>query len=176
MNTEIFIQLLERVSDSDWQAIVGGQALCMIDDERLEVGDSDNNAAIVKNTIPGRSHSERFKQEVINDAESILQKYYFIHPLTQAGFNRQAKKLIKLKGAKAFAATSGNLPEFSLFVDGGELLAEGADSPRHRYGAFCEIEKMPAEPVIVESRVIEWLQNNEAYELYLNMNVCRYNC
>jgi hypothetical protein len=62
-----------------------------------------------------------------------------------------------------------------LFVDGGEVIAECADSPRHRYGVFCELESTLSEHAI-EEQVRQWLERGEAYEDYLGMNVCRYNC
>ncbi|OBS08408.1 hypothetical protein [Acidihalobacter prosperus] len=96
-------------------------------------------------------------------------------PLSQDAFDRQVEVLFSAHGAGAFAACAGALPDFTLFVDGEHVVAEPQGSPRHRYGAYCELEE-PLTGEALEVRVRRWLRGGEAYTLYLSMNVCRYSC
>lgn len=95
--------------------------------------------------------------------------------LKQSYFNQQVEQLFALHGVAAFAAPSGHYPQFTLFVEEETVVAESASSPRHRYGAFCELDK-PLTGAELEKHVRQWLNSGEAYALYLSMNVCRYNC
>lgn len=95
--------------------------------------------------------------------------------LSQSNFNHQVEQLFALHGPAAFAAPSGHYPQLTLFVEEETVVAESVSSPRHRYGAFCELDK-PLAGVALEKHVRQWLSSAEAYALYLSMNVCRYNC
>jgi hypothetical protein len=95
--------------------------------------------------------------------------------LTQLEFNTQVAALFARYGANAFAAPAGALPPYTLFVDGDTVVAEPASSPKHRYGAFCELPNGLAEARVVDY-INQWLHRGEAYTVYLSMNVCRYNC
>jgi hypothetical protein len=95
--------------------------------------------------------------------------------LTQTEFNQQVAQLFAVHGAAAFAAPSGHFPQLTLFVEDETVVAESATSPRHRYGAFCELDKA-LDGAVLEKQVRQWLSSGEAYALYLSMNVCRYNC
>lgn len=96
-------------------------------------------------------------------------------PLTQDEFEHQVEALFAAHGAGAFAASPGCLPVRTLFVDGAQVVAETADSPRHRYGAFCEPGR-EMDAAALNDYVWHWLRGGEAYRLYLSMNVCRYSC
>jgi len=175
MNNQEFLDQLIQLHDPDWQAVMEGKALLMIDDLALTVGDANADTVIIKGAKPAIESAEQLKQETIKNAASILDRYYFTHTLSRVGFDHQAQRHILAKGAEAFAATAGQWPAFSLFVEAGELLAIPAGSARHRYGAFCELDKALAQAAI-KDRVEQWLHSGEAYQLYLSMNVCRYNC
>ena len=95
--------------------------------------------------------------------------------LSRSDFDRQVEALFGQHGARAFAALEGQYPERTLFVEGEQVVAESADSPRHRYGTFCELEE-PLSGAALEAHVRQWLASGDAYELYIGMNVCRYNC
>ena len=95
--------------------------------------------------------------------------------LSQADFNQQVQKLFDVHGAAAFAAPAGQSPQYTVFVDGETVVAEGSASPRHRYGTFCELSRLLANDALV-AYVQKWLERGEAYNLYLSMNVCRYSC
>ncbi|WP_322629614.1 hypothetical protein [Halothiobacillus sp.] len=95
--------------------------------------------------------------------------------LTQTEFNQQVETLFAMHGATSFAAGAGNYPLHTLFVDGDRVIPESADSPRHRYGAFCELDHA-LNDAARDAHVRRWLSSGEAYNLYLSMNVCRYNC
>lgn len=96
-------------------------------------------------------------------------------PLSQAVFNRQVEELFDIHGASAFAAVAGQYPKYTLFVEGDRVVAESAECPRHRYGAFCELDHALGDATL-NDRVRQWLSSGEAYSLCLNMNVCRYSC
>lgn len=96
-------------------------------------------------------------------------------PLTQDEFEHQVEALFAAHGTAAFAAAAGELPARSLFVDGAQVVVETADSPRHRYGAFCELDRV-LDAAALNDYVWHWLRGGEAYSLYLSMNVCRYRC
>jgi len=175
MNEATFIQQLQQISPAEWQAVAQGKGVLVVDDLRLEIGPaSAPNAVIVASTDPG-ADAAGLKLESLSSAAELLRNYYLTHPLSLAGFNHQAEALIRQHGASAFTALVGRLPRLTLFVDGGEVVAESAESPRHRYGVFCELDR-PLEDTALDRRVWQWLQRGEAHERYLEMNVCRYNC
>ncbi|ANJ66308.1 hypothetical protein A9404_01970 [Halothiobacillus diazotrophicus] len=95
--------------------------------------------------------------------------------LSESEFNQQVEQLFAQHGIAAFAAPYGSVPPFTLFVEEDTVVAESASSPRHRYGAFCELDD-PLTGEALETHVQHWLRSGEAYALYLSMNVCRYNC
>lgn len=177
MNENTFKQQLAALTGDDWQAVIDGQALLVVDDLRLEVGPVDAPDAIIVASagLPGESDAEGLRRESLSTATALLHNYYLTHPLTLAGFNRQVEALIRQHGASAFSAQPGQLPRFTLFVDGGEVVAEPSGSPRHRYGVFCELDR-PLDKAATGEHVRKWLQRGEAHERYLEMNVCRYNC
>lgn len=103
--------------------------------------------------------------------------------LSQTDFNQQVEELFAIHGAAAFAAPLGETPRYTLFVDGERVVAESAESPRHQYGAFCALEtaleaalEAKLKGDALDEHVRAWLDSGEAYELYLGMNVCRYDC
>jgi hypothetical protein len=95
--------------------------------------------------------------------------------LSKTEFNQRVEELFEAHGAASFAAVGGQYPRYTLFVVGDQVVVETADSPRHRYGAFCELDHV-LDDVALDSHVRRWLRNGEAYNLYLSMNVCRYDC
>ena len=175
MNEIIFIHLLRQLQKNDWQAVIEGQAVVLIDDARLEIGPADAPNAIITSPDQNTYDSATLMQESLANASTILSNYYLSHPLTMAGFNRQLEKLMDEYGATAFTAVTGQSAQYTLFVAGGEVIAENADSPRHRYGVFCELAA-PLSAAAGETYIHKWLARGEAYEQYLSMNVCRYNC
>lgn len=175
MNHDQFVQLLRGLDLAEWQSVVEGQSLVMIDDCRLEPGPANAPNAVIHAPGSGGIDAEGLRRDSLADAESILANYYLTHPLTLAGFNRQLAALLDQYGAAAFAALSGQLPQRTLFVDGGEVLAEPPESPRHRYGVFYELDR-PLPDSRLATRLQKWIERGEAHERYLGMNVCRYNC
>ena len=96
-------------------------------------------------------------------------------PPSLSDFNAQVTSLVEQFGAAAFCAPSGRFPEYTLFVDDDRVIAEPRGAPRHPYGVFCEISNELSESQITD-RLNKWLETGEAYEEFLGMNVCRYNC
>ena len=181
MNETLFRQLLQQLPDDLWQRLLDGGGLSLVDDLDLQPGAAEAPDLIIRPDPVARrgrrdaANLAALKAEVMAGAGEILADYYRTHPLTLAGFNRQAQALLARYGMAAFAAVQGGLPERTLFVDGGELVAEAADSPRHRYGVFCELQR-PLSAAVLDERVRRWLERGEAHQRYLGMNVCRYNC
>lgn len=175
MNEATFVEQLKRLTPAEWEAVVEGQGVIIVDDLRVEIGPANApNTVII--AAPGEaSDAEVLKRESLSAAAELLHNYYLTHPLSLPGFNQQAEALIHEHGATAFAAVAGQFPRCTLFVDGGEVVAESAESPRHRYGVYCELER-PLDAAALEGRVRQWLQRGEAHERYLEMNVCRYTC
>lgn len=175
MNDKYFKEQLEQLEDSSWQSILEGYSIVIIDDQRLVLGAEQAENVVVPASSFQFSDADALRREVLSRASALLCSYYQAHPLSLPGFNRQVVQLFERYGAEAFAAPCGELPERTLFVDGSDVIAESADSPRHRYGAYCELESLSPGQDIAEY-VLQWLENGEAHERYLEMNVCRYNC
>ena len=173
MNLTQLTNILESLDDSVWQALLLGQPLLLIDDERV-VAAAESSGKIF---IPPQQAKDisSLRDSVIADAEEHLNNYYLSHPLSQTGFDRQVEKLVEQYGASAFAAVYPDVSERTLFVDVGEVIAEGHDSPRHPYGAYCELEEL-LEGDALQQFVLQWIADGEAYERYISMNVCRYGC
>lgn len=95
--------------------------------------------------------------------------------LSPSEFNQQVETLLTTHGAASFAAVTGTYPRHTLFIAGDRVIAESADSPRHRYGTFCELDSTLNDEALT-AYVWEWLNSGDAHEQYLGMNVCRYNC
>jgi hypothetical protein len=175
MNDRQFLEQLEQLGDSSWQDILAGQVLVLIDDQRLEVRPEETGNVVVSAPSLQSADAAELRREVIARAPELLCRYYQAHPLSLAGFNQQVTRLVRKYGAEAFAAPAGALPERTLFVDGSDVIAEAEDSPRHRYGAYCELEAISPGQDISEY-VMQWIEQGDAHERYLEMNVCRYNC
>jgi hypothetical protein len=175
MNEEQFISLLEQLKDTDWQSIVDGSSLLLIDDQRLEVGSADASNVVLCAPEQAKLNASALKEKAISKAAELLVDYYQTNPLSEAGFTRQAEQRIQQYGAEAFSAQPGQLPQCSLFVEGGEVIADGSDSPRLRYGVYLTLQHLVSEGT-VDDQVRQWLVQGDANEDYLGMNVCRYNC
>lgn len=171
VDTPDFIALLDATDSDLFAQGDPDKALRLIDDERLAWGSRQDHDVIVERLPEGDVAD--VLQWLKDHAQELVSTFYRQHPLTQSGFNRQVKGLFEMFGAEAFAAPEGALPPFSLFVDGGKVVAEPATSARHRYGAYLEIGGQGSD---VASQVLSWLQSGQAYDQYLGMNVCRYNC
>jgi len=175
MNDKHFKEQLEQLEASIWQAVCEGQSIVIINDQRLALGTEQSENVVVSASLFQYSDADELRSEVLSRAPELFCSYYQAHPLTLPGFNRQVADLIERYGAEVFAAPCGELPERTLFVDGSDVIAESAESPRHRYGAYCELESLsPGQDI--KAYVLQWLEKGEAHERYLEMNVCRYNC
>lgn len=167
------IRQLEQLDTDIWQALLHGKPLALVDDQRLELAtESCSNIIILpqqKNDIAS------LRDSLVSTAEEILNNYYLRNPLSKAGFNRQAGQLVNKYGAVAFAAVYPAISERTLFVELGEVIAETSESPRHRYGAYVELDE-PLSEERLGSFVEQWLSSGTAYEQYISMNACRYGC
>lgn len=96
-------------------------------------------------------------------------------PPSLTDFNTQVEALIADYGAAAFCAPEDQTPEFSLFVEDLQVIAEPRNAPRHPYGIYCRVKSGSTEQAMAQ-RLDSWLKSGEAYQEFLAMNVCRYNC
>ena len=175
MNTSLFLTLLNELSDSDWQSVLNGKGLCIIEDQQLQLCLSEEPDMIVLSDVIDANTADALKQQVIHHADDLLSRYYRSHPLSNTGFNSQVEKLVNLHGHEAFIGASGQPSALTLFVEGGEVVVESADSPKHPYGVFMECDKtLPSDKR--KAAFTQWLSSGEAYRQYIGMNVCRYNC
>lgn len=174
MNKAQFKKLLESVSNEQWQSVVDGEALLLVDDEVIQLGPVKANEAIILADRDNAQTADQLRRACLQDVDDILINFYLTRPLTRTGFNNQVKGLVERYGAEKFGAPEGQLPELTLFVDVAEVIAEDTSSPRHRYGAGCELSTFS--PLSPEEQVIRWIESGGAYDRYLGMNVCRYNC
>ncbi len=142
-----------------------GECLIMHHDQALKVGSCDQ-AEVVIWGADENTDAEALRDQVLAEAEQIFEAYYRSHTLTREGFNRQAEKLLELHGAASFTAAPGEQSAYSLFVQGGEVLAVAAGEPRHPYGAYCELMVPLAEPQAAQ-RAKFWLIQGEAHDRYM---------
>ncbi len=175
MNATHLRQQLDTLTEQQWQQLLAGGALEIVDDATLRVGDKTLPHILITAADLHADSVDALRQATIDNAEALIQDYYRRHPLTQEGFNRQARALIDQYGAEAFAATADKPAARSLFVDGGDVVAEPADSPKYPYGVHLELDHS-ADQASITTAVKEWIDSGKAYEDYRGMNVCRYNC
>lgn len=175
MTESIFIEQLKQLSESDWNAIFSGQGLLMVNDQFLEVGSSELPNVILSTQFFSANDQDAFKQHTMETADQLYSNYYRTHPLTVYGFNDQFYRLIQKFSPNVFCASAGQRAEKTLFVEGGELMALGRADPRYAYGVFCELPHSIKSSGIV-TYFSHWIEQGDAYEAYLSMNVCRYNC
>lgn len=175
MNVSQFKSLLEGLDEHSWQALLQGQSLIVIDDESLALEGRLHEKAIVPPQLDKVMEPSSLREFVLLHADEYLNEYYRLNPLSPKGFNRQVQTLVEQYGADAFAAEYPDVPQRTLFVEVGDVIAEDSSSPRHRYGAYCELEQ-PLSGKQLEAFVQQWIDSNQAYERYISMNVCRYSC
>jgi len=173
MTIELFIQLLTQLSTTQWQSIAEGANINLVDDRELVINMENPNSIVEQKDIPATQLSD-VQAYVIENAGELLQQYYTSHPLSQACFNQQVNALFTDFGIDKFIANGHQAAELTLFVEGSEVIAENADSPRHPYGVYFTANEN--NKASFSNQAMNWLDSGEAYETYLGMNVCRYNC
>lgn len=169
INTQLF-----QLTQKDWEDLFNGAQLVMHDDEKLTLqAQAIENIFLTASMIETGAANE-LKYQAIEQAEELLGHYYRKHPLTKKGFYRKALPLIKDQ-EHDFAAAPRQEPNSTLFVEGGEVVAEDQSSPKFLYGVYCELPDNIANDAIPKT-VQKWLESGDAHETYLEMNVCRYFC
>ena len=175
MTESLFIDQLRQLSESDWKTIFSGQALLMVNDCSLEMGATGQPNVVLAADFFSADDFSDFKQQALDSAAELYSNYYRTHPLTLYGFNDQFYRLVQQFSPEAFCAPAGNRAEKTLFVESGQLIVLDKTDPRYAYGLFCELSPM-VKPSGVANHLSHWIEQGEAYEAYLSMNVCRYNC
>ncbi len=173
MNEQHLSDLFHALAPAAWQTLERGANLLLVDDSRLEVtAEPAQNVLLCGADYTETSSLSEWCQQHVAE---LLEHYYLTTPLSRRGFDAQVLQLLEQHGGAAFAAPFGAVPTCTLFVEGGDVIAETAASPRHRYGAFLELER-PLSPDEAALAVARWIEQGGAYEHYLSMNMCRYNC
>lgn len=174
MHIQELITQLKQFTEQDWNQLLEGAQLVMHEDELLQIKtDAAENIFLTAESVQAESADE-LQERAINQAETCLTEYYQQHPLTQQGFYRKALPLVKDR-EQDFAAEGMQEPNCTLFVEGGEIIAEDKSSPKHRYGVHCELPD-DFEQDAIPTIVLQWLESGEAHDSYMGMNVCRYGC
>jgi len=174
MNNHLFRRALEQVSEADWQSLYEGRCLLIKDDSELMIGISGSPNSLFKHSDFDCSDALDLKVQVLNKSAEILDNYYRSFPLTLVGFNRQVEKLIERFGVEDFSAVLGGVAKRTFFVEGGEVIVESVESPRHSYGVFFEMD-LPLSGSELKEAFHHWLASSGAYFEYVGMNVYRYN-
>ena len=167
--------LLGQLSAAALDVVLKGQALLMVDDDSLALGDPEAPNVLVRPEAFSVNDVDQLRQVLLENSDELIEGYYRTHPLSWAGFDWQVKALCETQGYETFAALPDARPLKSLFVDQGSVIAEGQDSPRFPYGTYCELRAATG-PEEIKQAVERWISSGQAYDSYLGMNVCRYNC
>ena len=175
MNETLLIDLLDQLRDSSLLTVQKGQALLLVDDASLSIGNPDSPNVLVASGDYDAPDAVGLRRLLKTNAGKIIDAYYQSHPLSWIGFDRQVKDLCEQHGYLMFAATPGQRAEKTLFVEQGTVIALDREDPRHSYGVFCEVTKLVNQEDI-KPGVEHWIESGQAYDGYLSMNVCRYNC
>lgn len=182
MNSATFKEQLLQLTDQDLQALLDGASLVMVQDQSIiaveETEIETNTHPVIISYEPDSARTqtaEELRNELLQQADELLENYYRLNPLSQSGFDLQVKALALQHGVEAFSAVAGQTAEFTLFVEGNKVIAEPRNAPRHPYGAFLELQR-PLQGPALEKRFSSWLRSAEAYQRYLSMNTCRYSC
>ncbi len=173
MTEQQLSDIFHSLDSADWQALEAGANLLLVDDSRLEVTTEPAQNVLLR----GADYSETapLSEWCQQHAAELLEHYYRTTPLSRKGFDTQVLQLVEEHGGHAFAVPLGAVPICTLFVEGGVVIAETATSPRHRYGASLDLDRpLPVDEVALQ--VVSWIEQGSAYEHYLSMNMCRYNC
>lgn len=173
MNEQLFKQTLEQLTELDWQSLLNGHGLLIIDDSDLIVGGLDAPKSLFHVSDFDVTSALDLKAHVTCSATEILENYYKTNPLTHHGFNRQVEAMVEEYGVEVFSAVVGEIAERTLFVEGGVVISETADSPRHRFGVYFEVDQ-PLSISELKDAFNQWLVNHSAYFEYVGMSVSRY--
>ena len=175
MNEALLIDLLNQLNDSSLLVVQKGQALLLVDDASLSIGNPESLNVLVASGDYDALDAVELRRALKANAGKIVDTYYQSHPLSWRGFDRQVKELCEQYGHITFTATPGQRAEKTLFVEQGTVIALSSEDPRYSHGIFYEL----AEPVSnedIKSALGQWIGSGQAYDGYLSMNICRYDC
>ncbi|MDG6774432.1 hypothetical protein QCB45_08825 [Thiomicrorhabdus sp. ZW0627] len=173
MNAEQFKQALNDYSDEQYQAILDGASMVLFQDRELTVGKSEDAYVIFELGDESFDSINDLKSSLLDRADDLIQEYYQYNPVSRQAFDSALSALIAEHGNEAFVAMPGKEAELKIFVDNDQVICEGPDSPRFKYGIELHLEdKMP--PLAISNKVKNWIQSGSAYGDYISVNVCRF--
>ena len=162
--------LLDQLSAAALNVVLKGQALLLVDDAGLALGDPESPNVLVHPEAFTANDADQLRQVLLENSEELIAGYYRTHPRSWVGFDRQVKALFETHGYETFAASPDARPVKSLFVEQGTVIAEAQDSPRFSYGIYCELPRSSG-PEEIKQAVERWVSSGQAYDSYLGMNV-----
>lgn len=173
MDVQQFHSAVQALTEADLQAVLDGAGLVVFQDAELRIGREDEAFVIYEIGSDAFASTADLRAHLIEQAPEYLQSYYQFNPLSKEYFNRRLQALFDEFDALSFATQPGSEASRALFVDGGELVCEAADSPRFKYGLTLKLdEKMPE--TAMRNKLKNWLQSGSAYGDYISVNVCRF--
>jgi|GEM_PF-1569243 len=175
MNEALLTVLLDQLSDPSLLAVQKGQALLLVDDASLSIGNPDSPNVLVAADDYDAPDAAELRRLLKANTAKIIDAYYQSHPLSWTGFDQQVKDLCEQHGYQVFTATPGKRAEKTLFVEQGTVIALDREDPRHAYGVFCELARS-VDNEDIKPAIEHWIESGQAYDGYLSMNVCRSNC
>lgn len=178
MNIDTFKNLLQQLTEEHKNALISGKALCLELDLKL-LPCVENGKGPKQVIIPAFKEGEApedIQQFLLDEAEQLHHNYYRNYSLTQPGFNRLLSALFEEHGMHKFAAAPGEAAELTFFGEPGVLKVADAQHPRYRYSTYCELTVSGLSDAQIEQEVRHWLNSTAAYQQFLSMNVCSYQC
>lgn len=173
MNSQQFIEALNELDDSQLQEILDGQGLIVYQDAGLTTGRSDAAFVIYELGEDPYQDTASLKAALTEQADTLIDEYYQFNPLSKEYFNKELIKMLQELGWDAFLQQPGEVPNYKLFVEKDQLVAEDSSSMRFKYGSCLELDqKFPA--TALQNKAKNWVQSGSAYEGYITTNVCRW--
>ena len=173
MNTSEFKAALEAFADADYQAILEGATLTVVQDKALGLGKTDSAFVIYELGDDAFQTVTELKAHLIAHAEPMLKEYYQFNPLSREYFQARLTHYMNELGYMAFTAMPKVPAEYVIFVEDGEVIVEDRTSPRFKYGMYLTLDQ-DYQPAARENKVKNWIQSGTAYGDYISVNVCRY--
>lgn len=173
MNTELLQKAFQDFADADYQAVLAGDAIKVVQDKTLELGKTDDAFVIYELGDESFDSVAALKAHLVAEAEPMLKEYYQYNPVSREYFQAQLTEHMNTLGDMAFVAMPKKPAEYVIFVDDGKVIVEGRDSARHKYGMYCSLDE-DYQPAARANKVKNWIQSGTAYGDYISINVCRF--
>lgn len=173
MNTAELTQALQDFPDADYQAVLDGATLTVVQDKGLGLGKSESAFVIYELGEESFDSVDALKAHLIAQAEPMLKEYYRFNPVSKEYFQAQLTHYMNELGHMAFTAMPKVPAEYVIFVEDGQVIVEDSTSPRFKYGMYLTLDQ-DYQPAARINKVKNWIQSGTAYGDYISVNVCRF--